>query len=383
MTFNIFGNTTDTVSWTPNPTARGTSNILQSCLLTMSLCVWTAVHLNIQERDNPRFAGLSYQTWRKIGWLILGLLAPEMLVYTAWSQREEAKRSMDAYNEAFGCTTTPGLFSKGGKCGRIFRKGLHMLKRKTSNPNGQEPQPETEKPQGWTMTQGFYAQMGGFVLDTTGDHLDQSIREDLRNSLPGARTTLSVHYFCNLMRYEFTTKDWIIADALKISRQDISDKSKASGLAKTLVCFQALWFCIQCFARVSQNLPITLLELNSFAHSACALLVYILWWEKPLDVEQSTSLPVSDMQTIRIWARMNESRCFKCLGKEPRTLQNILSNRLYSFLGLPTQTLSTSSSLHGQTVPLSPVDTPEDTPFNLPRYLPVFFVPTSESPQLT
>src|SRR5436190_16154227 len=125
MVFNVFGNATHTVSWRPNPTTRGTSNILQSCLITTSLCVWTAVHLNIPEHDDPKFLLISYQTWRKLGWLILGLLAPEMLVYTAWYQRSEAKTFMGKYNKTFGLTPPPGLFAKGGRnaiklCKRLF-----------------------------------------------------------------------------------------------------------------------------------------------------------------------------------------------------------------------------------------------------------------------
>ena len=45
----------------------------------MLLCVWTAVHLNISPPGSvwkPRL--------RKVGWLILALLAPEMIAYTAW-----------------------------------------------------------------------------------------------------------------------------------------------------------------------------------------------------------------------------------------------------------------------------------------------------------
>lgn len=41
----------------------------------------------------------------------------------------------------------------------------------------------------------------------------------------------------------------------------IRDKSKASGLAKTLVCTQAIWFCTLCTVRLSQNSTICLLEL--------------------------------------------------------------------------------------------------------------------------
>ena len=45
----------------------------------MILCVWTAVHLNVPIPGTvwgPRV--------RKVGWLVLALLAPEMVAYTAW-----------------------------------------------------------------------------------------------------------------------------------------------------------------------------------------------------------------------------------------------------------------------------------------------------------
>lgn len=84
------------------------------------------MHLNIPEHDNPTFLGLSYQTWRKFGWLLIGLLAPEMLVYTAWYQRSEAKNFVEEYNRYFGLSPSPGLFAKGGKCHRILRKIFHL-----------------------------------------------------------------------------------------------------------------------------------------------------------------------------------------------------------------------------------------------------------------
>jgi len=80
-----------------------------------------------------------------------------------------------------------------------------------------------------------------------------------------------------------------------ISETQIRDKSKASGLAKTLVCIQAAWFCMQCIVRLTQGLTISLLELNTFAHALCAFIVYILWWNKPLDIEESTPIPPRDI----------------------------------------------------------------------------------------
>ncbi|KAL9019840.1 MAG: hypothetical protein Q9185_002889 [Variospora sp. 1 TL-2023] len=80
-------------------------------------------------------------------------------------------------------------------------------------------------------------------------------------------------------------------DALPyLSREQIKDKSKADGLKKTLVCAQALWFCVQCITRLAQALPVSLLELNTFAHALCTLVIYILWWHKPLDIDEPTLL---------------------------------------------------------------------------------------------
>jgi hypothetical protein len=73
-----------------------------------------------------------------------------------------------------------------------------------------------------------------------------------------------------------------------ISESEIRDKSNANGLGKALVCIQAFWFCLQCATRLCQRLEISLLELNTFAHAICALLMYLLWWDKPLDIEEPT-----------------------------------------------------------------------------------------------
>lgn len=73
-----------------------------------------------------------------------------------------------------------------------------------------------------------------------------------------------------------------------LSELEIRDKSKANGFAKTLVCLQALWFCTQIIVRTASRLTISILELNTFAHALCTLLIYLLWWDKPLDITEPT-----------------------------------------------------------------------------------------------
>jgi hypothetical protein len=44
--------------WVQSPATRGTANILYSCLLTISLCVYTTLHLNILARGTTPFRNL-------------------------------------------------------------------------------------------------------------------------------------------------------------------------------------------------------------------------------------------------------------------------------------------------------------------------------------
>jgi hypothetical protein len=86
-------------SWQPEPQVRGTFRLIVSCLITLSLCVWTAVHLNIPSpatKDSDINVG-RFRRWRsnyafrRTRWVILGILAPEIVVYSAWKQWRSAR----------------------------------------------------------------------------------------------------------------------------------------------------------------------------------------------------------------------------------------------------------------------------------------------------
>lgn len=66
----------------------------------------------------------------------------------------------------------------------------------------------------------------------------------------------------------------------------IAEKSRADFVAKLLAILQASWILIQCIARWKAHLTMTLLELNTLAHTICALLMYLLWMNKPYDVHE-------------------------------------------------------------------------------------------------
>ena len=61
----------------------------------------------------------------------------------------------------------------------------------------------------------------------------------------------------------------------------LDDKTKADPITKSLVCVQAGWFIVQCIARLTTDLPITLFEIHILAHVLVAFCMYLLWFSKP------------------------------------------------------------------------------------------------------
>ncbi len=393
--FDIFGNDTTAppVNWQPNASTRGTTDILSTCLITLGLCLWSALHLNI-----PQHGQSSQQKWYRCGWLVLGLLAPEMVAYAAWAQLRAARKLDNEMKQLLGEAPNSSLRDKFWRllraerhgrfkstAGRDPEEGNYTAPRdesRTGEENLRPPQLEVARrdqpagatshevrpraddgPEGshysviipklnpskvalagnrhqlvdedrdstrrvscgsearqqtkvdevdtelreeyggpshcqperagpttlpngktslkkrrhpWTMTHSFYAIMGGFTFDTSDAE---------PNFLPKHRSRLCISV--NGLSYIAKKAPELIPD---IAEKQIKDKSKADSLAKFIVCLQALWFCVQCITRVSQRKAISLLELNTFAHAFCALLIYALWWHKPQDIEEPTLL---------------------------------------------------------------------------------------------
>jgi hypothetical protein len=105
--------------------------------------------------------------------------------------------------------------------------------------------------------------MGGFMLYVNGK----------------PRATLKPDEFLGFVR-EGSVEMPVIVEA------DIEDRSKGDALSKGIAILQLAWFVLQLVARYVQNLPITLLELDTLALAALAGIAYGLWWKKPKDVRR-------------------------------------------------------------------------------------------------
>src|SRR5260221_23090 len=72
---------------------------------------------------------------------------------------------------------------------------------------------------------------------------------------------------------------------IRITVEEIGDKSKGDGLAKFILVLQSSWFICQCIARWYQGLTVTQLELTTLALASLNGITFGLWLDKPLGVE--------------------------------------------------------------------------------------------------
>jgi len=75
--------------WTPQPSGRGTFDILQSCVITIFLCCWTSVFPNIPEKGASKWTKFC----QKLCLTSMGLLGPEFVLMLATGQYSSARRS--------------------------------------------------------------------------------------------------------------------------------------------------------------------------------------------------------------------------------------------------------------------------------------------------
>jgi hypothetical protein len=257
-----------TVTWEAEPATRGTYTLLSTCVITLTLCVWSSVHLNLPGNNRDCCSKFS----RRLGWIICGLLAPEYLILTAWSQRQTAKR--------------------------IFKEIEVIFPNSCIGKDDPEHQ-VLPRQHPWTMTHSFWAVMGGIAVDVGNSE-----------TFVSRRCTLTAEGISLLLKHE----PQLLPD---ISVEEVKDKSKGGAFSKFRACIQATWFCLSCIARISENLPISMLELNTFAHALCTVIVYVIWWRKPLDIDQP--LLINDNRIRPLLAYMWMSSSTSCISKPKNT----------------------------------------------------------------
>jgi hypothetical protein len=243
-------------AYVPDPQGRGTISLVTTCLVTLSLCVWTAIHLNI-----PR-AGESW--WgrhkSKAIWAALAVVAPEVVLWRAVAQWGAARVLYKEYNSI-----------------KHKDSGAQDCCLPLTSSTSTSPEPKIQKPADptdWSLRHGFFAVMGGFTVAVPPES----------DWILNGKHTLTPRGVLLLARMKLLPN---------LRKETIKCRRKVSSLAKALVCVQAAWIVVETIARKASGLPITLLELHTLAHAGCALAMYVAWWYKPQDVEEPLTIDIS------------------------------------------------------------------------------------------
>lgn len=134
-----------------SPDVRGTLDILWSCLSVLLLCTWSIQHLPIPHQCRPRSVRQQinkffYQLGIKLRWMLVTLIAPELLCGVAaeeWLNACKAARILaEKPDDEIEWTASHGFFAQMGGFRLRFRDADSQNSRRTSDTTTNEVSPE-------------------------------------------------------------------------------------------------------------------------------------------------------------------------------------------------------------------------------------------------
>ncbi|KAL9608011.1 MAG: hypothetical protein Q9167_007129 [Letrouitia subvulpina] len=81
--------------WVHQPNTRGTLDILWDCLVTIFLCTWTVLCLNVPAPSDSQLTIIV----RKLRWMAYAIIGPEFVLGAAAGQYKDAQRAVSAFKE--------------------------------------------------------------------------------------------------------------------------------------------------------------------------------------------------------------------------------------------------------------------------------------------
>jgi hypothetical protein len=258
-------------SYVPDPRGRGTYGLLLSSMITLVLCIYTSIHLNIAP-DHHMFQfpfigiGLKRATSYKLNWMFIALLAPEFVFFAALNQWLEARKLLAELRKIEMDDTDPQPGEAGIESTELHTEAIE-LPTKVAEPGVEvnEIQSEAKRPlldtaepptnsipemlkptisilsdiQDWTditTTAAFFVVMG-------------EVAYRRRNYLGIPNSEIK---YPNLALTPVGFLELAKAKVLHpgiLDGKGIEDRSKADSVARFLVCAQALWMVINVIAR--------------------------------------------------------------------------------------------------------------------------------------
>ncbi|KAK7972258.1 hypothetical protein PG988_006392 [Apiospora saccharicola] len=261
----------ETTSWAPNPHYRGTLQLLFSSILTISLCIYSSLHLNVPPAERSR----KRHVLEKLLWASVGIFATEFVVfmaliqtYTAWRLQQDLARIRRSLLDDM--SSSPAT----EEAGRQSPPTKNMMT------TTMEYNQHMEQNRAWGPIHCQFDTMGGFAVVWPHPTDDQPSQGE--DGTPEGLMTLTPKGIRALAQ---------IDQLPRITEAQIVDKSKKESIGKAIVCIRVVWAVAQVLSRLAAKLPVTLLELSTIGHIAHAIVMYTLWWYKPYNIMEPMTIP--------------------------------------------------------------------------------------------
>ena len=299
-----------TTHYVSSPDTRGTLDILWSSLFTIIACTLTVQHLNVPEQREERDPGwrgdLKWRlkdTWKSLKWMLITILAPELLIAISWHDliiawRTHGKLRQFAEEDEVPWTMTHTLLANMG--GFVIRS--QQDKRTESRLKGGDSKPDDSDAIAAIVPTVLARNPAKASIELT-DHAEVTstacdlprMSDEREFSSNGAEVASEpLPNPCHV-----TAEDIFIlrqSEHLKklphITEDEINDRSKSNSFVKAIAVTQILWMVVQIIVRTSRGLAITQLEIAVMAFSVCAVILYIFNWRKPKGIKTTFPLAI-------------------------------------------------------------------------------------------
>ncbi|KAF7984869.1 hypothetical protein HWV62_10845 [Athelia sp. TMB] len=323
--------------------------IVQSCILTILACVWFAVHRNVPapKVDRPYQDNLLVRTglliWCKILdqrqaviVFVVTLLVPEWVLAWALRQWFVARKLMVKLESARAEANEERKTIMRDAEKEIGKSAESVMDDKTlAGSSGVSAHSERDRlvlrhftSQSKFATPQCKEQCGKCGLHCSLEDVQKSERDQVAMAKRVAKANEAwgkMHAFFIIMGgYQFYGENGPVRPVspknavelvrrghlVALSRDELANQSKGDILSKGVAILQTLWFVMQCIARRIEYLPLTNLEVMTLAYTVMTVAMYIVWWDKPLNVSCAVRVPEEEVKDIEaakyesIWDRI-------------------------------------------------------------------------------
>jgi hypothetical protein len=270
--------------------------------------------LNVPEQREGRDPGVlgdikwhMKRTWTSTKWMLVTMVAPEVLLGKALADRKIAKLGLDelqrfAAEDGVPWTLTHSLFANMG--GFVIRHSTDRTRGKPEQIDcGTQIDLETaelarQEDEDETTTGIKDRNIPGSMIHNlkhdvcsreilSGSNADPEITQIKGNTpkLPTHIQNLANPYHLVARDICGLRKSGVLVRLPYVTVEEINDKSKSDSFARAISVCQIAWTTVQIIARAIQHVAISQLEVAVVGFSVCAIVIYGLNWQKPKRVE--------------------------------------------------------------------------------------------------